>query len=184
MFRRLIVAAFLLAAPAGAAFGQEEDTGQWAVGAMPNGCMAQSVSPKGTMLSIWALAGDDKLGFLLQNRGWSSLRDGASYDLKLDFLGVRSLPVEATAKRDIDSDGPGLFFTLAPGGTAGAGFLEALSSATALRVGPEGEADTLPLAGSRGAMAALARCLSERYAEGGGAEPAVEAEPKPGATSI
>src|SRR5687768_7514525 len=100
MFRRLIVAAFLLAAPSGAALGQADETGEWAVGAMPNGCMVQAVSPKGTMLSVWALAGDEKLGFLLQNRGWNALRDGASYDLKLDFLGVRSLPIKATARSE------------------------------------------------------------------------------------
>ena len=171
MFRRLIVSAFLFALPAGAALGQAEDTGAWAVGAMPNGCMVQAVSPKGTMLSVWALAGDEKLGFLLQNRGWDALRDGASYDLDLDFVGVRSLPIQATARREIDSDGPGFFFTLEPGGPRGGGFLEAFSTAKGMRISQEGRnVDTLPLAGSRGAMAALARCLSERYAEGVPAE--------------
>ena len=165
MFRR-IIAAFLLAVPTGAAFGQTDDTGAWAVGAMPNGCMVQATSPQGTMLSVWGIAGDDKLGFLLQNREWQTLRDGGSYELKLEFLGVSSLPVQATARREIDSDGPGFFFNLEPGGTSGRGFLDAFSTAQGMRISEHGKSfDTLPLAGSEGAMAALARCLAERWSE-------------------
>jgi hypothetical protein len=182
MLRRLI-AALLLAVPTGAAIGQTEGQGEWAVGAMPNGCMVQAVSPKGTMLSIWALAGEDTLGFLLQNRGWNSLRDGASYNLKLDFLGVSTVPVEATAKREIDSDGPGFFFSVQPGGPSGEGFLDAFSTARGMRITQEGRSvDTLPLAGSHGAMAALARCLSERYAEGVPADQPEESSEKAGLT--
>jgi hypothetical protein len=165
MFRH-IIAAFLLAAPAGAAFGQADEAGGWAVGAMPNGCMVQATSPQGTMLSVWGIAGDDKLGFLLQNREWQTLRDGGSYELKLDFLGVSSLPVQATARRDIDSDGPGFFFNLEPGGASGRGFLDAFSTAQGMRISEQGRSfDTLPLAGSEGAMAALAQCLAERWSE-------------------
>ena len=65
---RYVMAALLAAAPAAAASAQEPE-GKWALAAMPNGCMVQAVSPKGTMLSIWAFAGEEKLGFLLQNRG-------------------------------------------------------------------------------------------------------------------
>ncbi len=65
MFRR-IIAAFLLAVPTGAALGQTEaGMGDWALAPMPNGCMVQATSPKGTMLSIWGFAGEDKLAFLL-----------------------------------------------------------------------------------------------------------------------
>jgi hypothetical protein len=125
------------------------------------------------MLSIWAFAGEDKLAFLLQNRGWNALRDGASYDLKLDFLGVTSLPVEATARRDIDQDGPGFFFTVEPGGNTGTGFLDAFSSAQGMRISQGSENfDTLPLQGGRGAMAALARCLADRWSEAAGQRPA------------
>ena len=185
MFRRLIVTASLFALPAGAALGQAEDKGDWAVGAMPNGCMVQAVSPQGTMLSIWALAGDEKLGFLLQNREWNALRDGASYELKLDFLGVRSLPIQATARREIDNDGPGFFFTLEPAGARGSGFLDAFSTASGMRISQEGRSvDTLPLAGSRGAMAALARCLSDRYAEGVPAEAAEDSAPEAADSTI
>jgi hypothetical protein len=163
---RFVVAAFLLTVPAGAAYGQAEDAGDWSVGAMPNGCMMQAVSPQGTMLSVWGTAGDDKLGFLLQNKGWDALRDGASYHLKLDFLGVSSLPVEATARREIDSDGPGFYFALEPGGASGKSFMDAFSTAQGMRISQEGRSvDTLPLAGSKGAMASLARCLAERWSE-------------------
>jgi hypothetical protein len=165
MFRSAIVA-LLLTVPAGAAFGQADKTGDWAVGAMPNGCMMQAVSPQGTMLSVWGTAGDDKLGFLLQNKRWNALRDGASYQLKLDFLGVSSLPVEATARREIDADGPGFYFQLQPGGTSGKAFMDAFSSAQGMRISQEGKSvDTLSLAGSEGAMASLARCLSESWAD-------------------
>lgn len=182
MFRRMI-AAFLLTVPAGAAFGQPDKTGDWAVGTMPSGCMMQAVSPQGTMLSVWGTAGDDKLGFLLQNKGWSALRDGARYKLKLDFLGVSSVPVEATARREIDSDGPGFYFQLQPGGSSGKAFMDAFSSAQGMRISQEGkDFDTLSLAGSQGAMASLARCLSESWAD---ADPlAADEEPDAEATAV
>jgi hypothetical protein len=183
MFRR-IIAACLLAAPAGAAFAQADAPGEWAVGAMPNGCMVQATSPQGTMLSVWGVAGDDKLGFLLQNREWQTLRDGGSYELKLDFLGVSSLPVQATARRNIDSDGPGFFFNLAPGGASGRGFLDAFSTAQGMRISEQGKSfDTLPLAGSEGAMAALAQCLAERWSEAVPAEVADESAGDPDAVT-
>ena len=167
MVRRLI-AAFLLAAPAGAALGQAQPVGDWELAQMSNGCMVQAVSPKGTMLSIWGFAGEDKLGFLLQNRGWESLRDGASYNLSIDFDGA-SLPMNATARSEIDSDGPGLYFTLEPGATSGKGFLDGFSTAKGMRISQEGRNfDTLSLAGSRGAMSALARCLADRWSKAPG----------------
>ena len=176
MFRTMI-AALLLTVPAGAAFGQADQSGEWAVGAMPNGCMMQAVSPQGTMLSVWGTAGDDKLGFLLQNKGWNALRDGASYELKLDFLGVSSLPVEATARREIDDDGPGFYFTLEPGGASGKSFMDAFSTAQGMRISQEGRSvDTLPLAGSEGAMSSLARCLADRWSNAASADADEEAE--------
>ena len=182
MFRTAI-AALLLTVPAGAAFGQADKNSDWAVGAMPNGCMLQAVSPQGTMLSVWGTAGDDKLGFLLQNKGWSALRDGASYQLKLDFLGVSSLPVMATARREIDAHGPGFYFQLQPGATSGKAFMDAFSSAQGMRISREGRSvDTLSLAGSQGAMASLAHCLSESWAD---ADPsAADEEPEAEATAV
>jgi hypothetical protein len=164
MFRTAI-AALLLTVPAGTV-GQAIETGIWAVNAMPNGCMLQAVTPQGTMLSVWGTAGDDKLGFLLQNKGWKALRDGASYHLKLDFLGVSSLPVDATARREIDDDGPGFYFQLQPGGSSGKAFMDAFSSAQGMRISQNGQSvDTLSLAGSQGAMSSLARCLAEHWSD-------------------
>jgi len=183
MFRP-IIAAFLLVVPTGAAMSQTDDMGDWAVGAMPNGCMMQAVSPEGTMLSVWGVAGDDKLGFLLQNKDWKALRDGASYNLKLDFLGVSSVPVEATARREIDSDGPGFYFQLQPGGSGGKAFMDAFSTAQGMRISQEGrKVDTLSLAGSKGAMSSLARCLAERWAEAPATE-AVESTAEEPVTAI
>ena len=182
MFRRMI-AAFLLAAPSGAALAQSDDLGGWALAAMPNGCMVQATSDHGTMLSIWGFAGEEKLAFLLQNRGWGALRDGANYDLKLDFVGVRSLPVEATARKNIDQDGPGYFFTVEPG--SGASFLDAFATAEGMRINEGGRnVDTLSLAGGRGAMTALAHCLSDRWAEADGLPVTEEEEVSPAASPI
>jgi hypothetical protein len=180
-----MVAAMLLTVPAGAAFGQSDGTGDWEIGAMPNGCMMQAVSPQGTMLSVWGTAGDDKLGFLLQNKGWNALRDGASYRLKLDFLGVSSLPVDATARREIDNDGPGFYFQLQPGGPSGKAFMNAFSTAQGMRISQEGRSvDTLSLAGSEGAMSALARCLAEHWSDVGSVSSEEQPDTEAAAVSI
>lgn len=171
---RYVMAALLVAAPVAAASGQAQADGQWALAAMPNGCMVQAVSPQGTMLSVWGFAGDGKLGFLLQNRGWE-VEDGAKTPLEVGFAGARSWPVEATARAHIDRDGPGLFFTVQPGGSGARSFLAAFTSAEGMSIRrPGSDVDTMPLAGSRGAIASLAQCLADRWNE---AAPAA-AEPR------
>lgn len=163
MFRRMMIGLLVAASPA-AALGQTNEMGGWALAQMPSGCMVQATSPKGTMISIWAFAGEDKFAFLLQNRDWNSLRDGQNYDLKLDFTGMETVPVQAIARQHIDSDGPGLLFTMKPGAQASGGFFTAFSTAPGVSISQDGRSfDTLPLAGSRGAMAALARCLAQRW---------------------
>jgi len=160
---RYVMAALLASAPLGAASAQQDKTDGWALAAMPNGCMLQAVSPKGTMLSIWAFAGEEKLGFLLQNRGWE-VEDGKKTPLQVEFSGARAWPVEATARAEIDADGPGLFFTVEPGGRAN--FLAAFTSAEGMSIRRDGASvETVPLAGSRIAMAGLAKCLAERWNE-------------------
>ena len=115
------------------------------------------------MLSVWGFAGDRKLGFLLQNRGWA-FKDGEKTPLEVEFAGDRAWPVEATARAHIDSDGPGLYFTVEPGGRGS--FLAAFTSAEGMSIRRDGaRVDTLPLAGSRGAMSDLAKCLAERWNE-------------------
>jgi hypothetical protein len=199
MFRRLMVA-FLIAAPSGAAVAQAptantpaaqarvatapvartqapraEGSSDWALATMPNGCMVQATSPKGTMISVWGFAGQDKIAFLLQNRGWT-VRDGKDLQLNLDFLGVETLPVSATAREHIDSDGPGFLFTVKPGAQGATGFLSAFTSARGMRISQGRESfDTLPLAGSRIAMASLAKCLADQWGQATNA--AAEDEP-------
>ena len=169
---RYMMAALLAAAPLGVASAQQhQKTDGWALAAMPNGCMVQAVSPQGTMLSIWAFAGEEKLGFLLQNRDWD-VEDGKKTALQVEFPGARAWPVEATARADIDSDGPGLYFTVEPGGAERNGergnFLAAFTSARGMSIRRDGaDVDTLSLAGSRGAISSLAKCLADKWNESG-----------------
>lgn len=177
----LLLGAAVLGPPAAA---QIEEPSDWALGQLPNGCMLQSVSPQGTMLSIWGFARQAKFGVLLQDRGWDALRDGERYTLSLELVGARAWPVQATAREHIDSDGPGFYFTIEPGGAGDDGFLDALSSATEMHIARNGHrVATLPLAGTRDAMSALARCLAERWDAAAPMQkaPPVEAE---GATAI
>ncbi|HEX8468475.1 MAG TPA: hypothetical protein VF620_11790 [Allosphingosinicella sp.] len=176
MMLRYVMAALLAAAPLGAAQAQPRKTDGWALAAMRGGCMVQAVSPHGTMLSVWAFAGEEKLGFLLQNRGWQ-VEDGKKTALQVEFSGARTLPVEATARADIDSDGPGLYFTVEPGASDRGDFLAAFTSARGMSIRRDGaDVDTLSLAGSRGAMSSLAKCLADRWNEAGPV-PAKESEP-------
>ena len=175
---RYVMAALLAAAPLGAASAQQERPRGWALAAMPNGCMVQAVSPQGTMLSIWAFAGEEKLGFLLQNREWE-VEDGEKTPLQVEFSGARAWPVEATARADIDADGPGLYFTVEPGGADRGNFLAAFTSARGMSIRRDGaDVDTLPLAGSRGAIASLAKCLADKWNDAGAA-PAESREAAP-----
>ncbi|HEX9946207.1 MAG TPA: hypothetical protein VGA98_01575 [Allosphingosinicella sp.] len=178
---RYVMAALLAAAPLGAASAQPAKTEGWALAAMPNGCMLQAVSPRGTMLSIWAFAGEKELGFLLQNRGWE-VEDGKKTPLQVEFKGARAWPVEATARAEIDSDGPGLFFTVEPGGRGN--FLAAFTSAEGMSIRREGAGvETVPLAGSRVAMASLAKCLADRWNEAGPAPETATGDSAPEAQS-
>jgi len=172
MFRRSLFA-LLLAAPSAAVMGQGQEMGDWAVAQMPNGCMVEAASPQGTMLSVWGFAGQPKLAFLLQNKGWNALQDGRSYKLSLDFVGTpTAMPVDATARQNIDSDGPGFLFTVQPGADTAKSFLTAFTSARGMRISQDGHSvDTLPLAGSRGAMGALAKCLAEKWHSGAATQP-------------
>jgi hypothetical protein len=164
---RYVMAALLAAAPLGAVQAQPHKTDGWALATMQGGCMVQAVSPQGTMLSIWAFAGEEKLGFLLQNRGWE-VEDGKKTALQVEFSGARRLAVEATARAEIDADGPGLYFTVEPGAADRGNFLAAFTSARGMSIRREGaDVDTLPLAGSRGAISSLARCLAEKWNEAG-----------------
>jgi hypothetical protein len=186
---RYVMAALLAAAPIGPLqsqqgnMAQQQKTEGWALAAMPNGCMVQAVSPRGTMISIWAFAGEKELGFLLQNPRWE-VEDGKKTPLQVEFSGTRAWPVEATGRANIDSDGPGLYFTVEPGAAADRGnFLAAFTSARGMSIRREGASvDTLPLAGSRGAISSLAKCLADRWNEAGPAPAEAEEAPPPDET--
>lgn len=159
---RHLAALALLAAPA-ASLAQPAGS-NWDLARTSESCMLHAASAQGTVVSVWGFAGQAKLGFLIQNREWE-LRDGESYDIELGFTGARAWPVQATAKRDLDSDGPGYFFTFTPDeGKEGSSFLESLASAKGLNISRDGDSvDSLPLAGSRDAVSALARCMAELW---------------------
>jgi hypothetical protein len=173
---RLLLGFSLLAASA-AAFAQNRsadnhpsadnrDSSPWGLARAPGSCMLHASTEQGSVVSIWGFAGQSKIGFLIQNKDWSALREGQRYDLKVDFPGVRAWPVRATGRQDLDSDGPGYFFTVEPGDRSGSGFLDALASAKNMAISRDGAAmDSLPLAGSREAVSALARCMAELWAE-------------------
>jgi hypothetical protein len=170
---------------AAAAPAQAPMTDGWALATMTNGCMVQAVSPQGTMLSVWGLAGESKLGFLLQNRGWE-VKDGEKTPLEVDFAGASAWPVEATARAHIDRDGPGLYFTVEPGGSGARNFLAAFTSARGMSIRRDGASvDTLPLAGSRGAIASLAQCLADHWnGPASGDSKESEADAAPASSSI
>lgn len=160
---RLLTLSVLLAVPAAlsAQPSQSRAVG-WGVAEGPGSCMLHGASSQGTVISIWGFAGHDKLGFLIQNREWEQLREGQSYRLELGFAGGRAWPVEATAKRNLDSDGPGFFFTFAPDGAAGGGsILDSIAAGKGMKISRDGAAvDSLQLDGSREAVAGLARCIA------------------------
>ena len=172
MFKPLL-ALSLLATPAAIAVAQPADqpasSNPWTLEVAPSGCIVHAASPNGTVLSVWGSAGDESLRFLVQNRGWQSLAEGQSYPLQVSFDGQRAWPMEATARLNLDSDGPGLTFAVAPDAQAdGASFMEQFASAEGMQIATGGErVGTLTLADPQVAMKALAQCLSQVIASGG-----------------
>jgi hypothetical protein len=157
--------------------GQSEADGRWGLARAPGSCMLHASSPQGTMLSVWGFAGQSKIGFLLQNKDWDGLREGQKVDLDVAFVGMRAWPVKATERREVDSDGPGYFFTVQPGD--GAAFLDAFASAKGMEISRGGDSvDSLPLAGSREAMSAFATCVSSLWAQAP-ARAELEKQPSP-----
>jgi len=169
---RLLLASCLLAAPVAAASTSAAVPNEWGIARAPGSCMLHATSAGGTLLSIWSFSGQEKIGVLLQNRQWDTLREGQNVQLEVGFGGGRAWPVEATARREIDSDGPGLLFTIRPSEIRdGTGFLDALVDSKGMEISRDGAAtDSLKLAGSREAIAALARCTAELWAEPAEAE--------------
>jgi hypothetical protein len=150
--------------------GEGHPAREWQLAAGDNGCMVHAGSSSGTVLSITASPARDSLIFIVQNRGWQTLSDGQSYPLDLEFDQMGAWKIDATAQAELDQDGPGLVFVVRPGREDGARFLREFAGAGNLRVGHQGEMlDSMPLGGSRTAMASMARCMGQAISQAGAA---------------
>lgn len=140
----------------------------WTVAASPEGCLVHTTERAGIVLSVFALPEQDGIGFLLQNRKWTELEDGAVYALSIRFDRGAAWPVPALARTGIDADGPGLFFAIRPGSEQGGrDFIGEFAEARAMEIGADGgPSEQLRLADSRGATLALAQCLRTMIEDG------------------
>ncbi len=170
MMKPLLAFFSLVALPA-AALSQPAVPGQWNVSASSSGCIAYSSFPQGTVVSVLAGRGQQELIFMIQNRNWSSLQDGGRYPLALNLDGQSHWQFDAVARTELDSDGPGLLFTVEPGDQNHAKFLAAFAGATGMDVGQNGRAlARLRLGGGASAMSQLARCMASMWNGGAGEE--------------
>ena len=143
---------------------------QWALTASDQGCMAYAGTSAGTTVSISATPAQDALLFVVQNPGWQSLEDGAAYPLSLEFDAMGPWAIEATARSNIDADGPGLIFVVRPGREDGARFMDEFAGASALKVGHDGATlDNVSLVGSGSAMSGMAQCIGQMWTAAVGA---------------
>lgn len=154
----------------------------WQLAAGDNGCMIHAGSNAGTVLSITASPQRDTLLFIVQNRGWQTLTDGDNYALDIEFDQMGPWKIDATAQAEMDQDGPGLIFVVRPDREDGARFLKEFAGAGSIRVGHDGAMlDSVPLGGSHTAMAGMARCMGQAYAQTGVMAPdsAIPGDPAP-----
>ncbi|MFN3945050.1 MAG: hypothetical protein ACK4K7_08990 [Allosphingosinicella sp.] len=148
----------------------------WNVAATPQVCAVHTAFRSGTVLSVFALQGQEGIAFLIQNPSWQTLEDGAVYRLNIRFDEGEAWPVEAIARLEIDEDGPGLLFAVKPDDLrSGRSFLDRFASARGMRISNgETRVDTLALTGNHGATVALAQCLSQLWDGGAGLHEASE----------
>jgi hypothetical protein len=168
MFKPLL-ALLALSTSTGIAHAETANTGRWILEVAPTGCVVHTASPSGTVVSVWGIAGENDLSFLVQNKGWNSLADGQNYDIEVSFDNQRAFPMQATARLNLDSDGPGLTFGVSPDHRAGGvSFVEQFAGAQGMHITRDGRRiETVSLADARVAMQGLAQCLSQVWAEGG-----------------
>lgn len=133
----------------------------WNLAASDDGCIVHTTERAGTILSVFALPGQDGIGFLLQNQKWGELEDGEVYPLSIRFDGGGEWPIPALARTEIDEDGPGLFFAIRPGpAQGGRDFISEFAAARGMRIANDGVGvGDLRLPDARGATVALANCL-------------------------
>ena len=169
MYKPLLACLTFAALPV-AALAQSPGSGEWIVSGSEEGCIAHTTLPQGTMVSVLAGPGQDSLLFLMQNRSWSSLEDGTRHKVAVQLDGRRPYQFDAVAKTELDADGPGLLFSVAPGEAQGAKFINELAGAAGMNVGQNGhQIEGARLSGGGSAMARLAQCMSRMW---GGSEAA------------
>ena len=162
------IALSLLQAAGAAVPAKPQDEGNWQLANSSEHCAVHTSAQGGTLVSVFALADREGIGFLLQNRQWTGLKDGEVYPLSIRFDAGSRWPIPALARTDIDEDGPGLFFAIRPGSERGGqDFMSEFASAAGMRVEAHGgPASNVALTGSHGATVALAQCLGRLW--GGG----------------
>ena len=176
MLKPLLACLTLATLPAAAL---AQSSGEWTVSGSQAGCIAHTTLPQGTVLSVLAGPGQENLLFLIQNRGWSTLQEGSRHKVAVQLDDRSPYQFEAIAKTELDADGPGLIFSVAPGEAEGAKFIQELASADGLNVGQNGrqlEGARLHRAGP--AMTQLAQCMSRLWGAGQAASAPAAAEAK------
>lgn len=156
-----VIALSLLQASAAAAPALPQAPQGWNLASSGDGCIVHTTERAGTMLSVFALPDQDGIGFLLQNRKWTGLRDGRVYPLSIRFDAGGEWPIPALARTEIDEDGPGLFFAVRPGSEqSGRDFIAEFAAARGMNVANDGVGvGNLDLPHVRAATVALAQCL-------------------------
>ena len=172
MLKPLLAFAALAAIPAVAAAAPP--AGEWTVSGSAEGCIAHTTLPQGTVVSVLAGPGQQSLLFLIQNREWSQLQDGTKHKVAVQLDGRSPWQFDAVAKTELDSDGPGLLFSVTPGEAEGAKFISELAGAAGMNVGQNGtQIEGARLSGGGSAMARLAQCMSRMWGGGQGSSEAV-----------
>lgn len=174
-----LLASLLLAAPSAAAISQTAPTtpaGQWRLASSTEGCMVHAASGHGTVLSIAASPDQEALLFIVQNPRLASLETGGQYPVEVEFDDMGAWEIDAVAQRDLDRDGPGVIFAVRPGKEDGANFIKEFAGASGMHIGRDGvKLDSVPLDGSRPAMAQMAQCMGQMWSDVSGTQ--AEAEP-------
>ncbi len=137
----------------------------WNVLDNDRGCAVNSAHSGGTRLSVFALPSGQGIGFLIQNRDWTTLEEGAMYPLAIRFDDGSEWRIPALARLEIDEHGPGMFFAIRPGSeTGGRDFMSQFAAARGMSVTNNGaRVEQLTLTNSRGATVALASCISRLW---------------------
>jgi len=164
MLSSLVALTLLQAAASAAPAASEPRAPQgWTLAASSEGCIVHTTERVGTVLSVFALPEQEGIGFLLQNRKWAQLEDGAVYPLRIRFDSGVEWPIPALARTEIDGDGPGLFFAIRPGAEEGGrDFIAEFAGARAMRVAAAETAfGDVRLPDARGATVALADCMRD-----------------------